>query len=135
MTKVIDASVLVAALIDSGPDGVWAESMLAEDALISPELVLVEASNILRRLEQAGQISRSEATGAHNDLLRLDLELFPFTPFAQRVWELRDNLTSYDGWYVALAEVLDCPLVTLDRRLSRASGPTCEFISPGGRAG
>ena len=135
MTKVIDASVLVAALIDSGPDGTWAESVLAGDALTSPELALVEASNILRRLEQAGQISRAEATGAHNDLLRLDLELFPFTPFAQRVWELRDNLTSYDGWYVALAEALDCPLVTLDRRLSRASGPTREIVVPGGRAG
>ena len=109
--------------------------MLAGDALTSPELALVEASNILRRLEQAGQISRSAATGAHNDLLRLDLELFPFTPFAQRVWELRDNLTSYDGWYVALAEALDCPLVTLDRRLGRARGPTCEIVVPGGRAG
>ena len=71
--------------------------MLAGDALTSPELALVEASNILRRLEQAGQISRAEATGAHNDLLRLELELFPSTPFAQRVWELRDNLTSYDS--------------------------------------
>ena len=43
---------------------------------------------------------------------------------------LRENVTSYDAWYVALAEALDCPLVTLDRRLSRASGPTCEFITP-----
>ena len=109
--------------------------MLAGDALTSPGLALVEASNILRRLEQAGQISRAEATGAHNDLLTLNLELFPFTPFAQRVWDLRDNLTSYDGWYVALAEALDCPLVTLDRRVGRASGPTCEFIAPGGREG
>ena len=51
-------------------------------------------------------------------------------PFADRVWALRNNLTSYDAWYVALAEVLDCPLVTIDRKLSRASGPRCEILVP-----
>ena len=130
MTTVVDGSVLVAALVDSGREGKWAESALAEGLLASPELALAEASNILRRLEQAGRILRMEAESAHVDLLRLDLELFPFAPFAERVWALRGNLTSYDAWYVALAEALDCPLVTLDRKLSRATGPTCEVIAP-----
>ena len=130
MTRVIDASVLVAALVDSGPAGVWAESIIVQDTLASPELALAEAGNILRRLEQSGQISRAAATDAYGDLLRLDMELFPFAPFAERVWALRDNVTCYDAWYVALAETLNCPLVTLDRRLSRANGPTCEFIVP-----
>ena len=130
MTTVVDASVLVAALVDSGHEGKWAESLLAEGSLAGPELVLAEASNILRRLERTGQISRIEAATAHGDLLKLDLDLFPFAPFAERVWALRGNLTSYDAWYVALAEALDCPLVTLDRRLSRASGPNCEIIVP-----
>ena len=130
MTTVVDASVLVAALIDSGHEGKWAESLVAEGRLAGPELVLAEASNILRRLERAEQIMRIEAATAYGDLLRLDIELFPFTPFAERVWALRGNLTSYDAWYVALAEALDCPLVTLDRRLSRASGPICEIIAP-----
>ena len=130
MTTVVDASVLVAALVDSGHEGKWAESLLAEGSLAGPELVLAEASNILRRLERAEQISRIEATAAHGDLFKLDLELFPFSPFAERVWALRGNLTSYDAWYVALAEALGCPLATLDRRLSRASGPNCEIIVP-----
>ena len=130
MTTVVDASVLVAALVDSGREGRWAESVLARDTLASPELALAEASNILRRLERRGQLSRMEATAAHGDLLRLDLELFPFVPFAQRVWALRHNLTSYDAWYVAVAEALDCPLATLDRRLSRADGPACEVVTP-----
>ena len=130
MTKVVDASVLVAALVDSGDEGKWAEATLAEGGLTSPELVLAEASNILRRLERNEKISRIEAASAHRDLLRLDMELFPFAPFAERVWALRGNLTSYDAWYVALAEALDCPLVTLDRKLSRASGPTCEIVAP-----
>lgn len=130
MTTVVDASVLVAALVDSGADGRWAEAMLVDDSPAAPELALAEASNILRRLERSREISRPEAAGAHADLLRLDLVLFPYAPFAERIWALRGNLASYDAWYAALAETLDCPLATLDRRLSRASGPMCEVITP-----
>ncbi len=126
---VVDASLMVAALVDSGAEGEWAEDVLARNALAAPELVLAETSNILRRLERAGGISTLEATSAQQDLLRLDLELFPFSPFADRVWALRENLTSYDAWYVALAEALQCPLATLDRRLGRASGPSCEIVA------
>ena len=130
MTTVVDASVVVAALTDSDPEGSWAESMIAEGSLIGPELVLVEASNVLRRLELSGQLSIPEAAAAHGSLLRLDIELFPFAPFSDRVWALRSNLTSYDAWYVALAEYFDCPLVTLDWKLSRASGLRCEVVTP-----
>ena len=130
MTLVVDASVLVAALVDSGPEGKWAESVIAEGSLTGPELVLVEVTNVLRRLEQAGEVSRLEAASAHRDLLRLGLELFAFAPFAARVWELRSNLSSYDAWYVAMAEAFDCPLATLDRRLVRATGPHCDFLTP-----
>lgn len=130
MTVVVDASVLIAVLVDSGYEGSWAESIVAKGQLAGPELVLAEASNILRRLERAGQISRLDAASAHGDLLQLEMELFPFAPFAERVWELHDNLISYDAWYVAVAEALDCPLVTLDRRLSRAAGPVCEIVLP-----
>ena len=81
----------------------------------------------------AGQLSRLEATSAHESLLRLNLDLFPFAPFADRIWALRSNVTSYDAWYVAIAEALDYPLATLDQRLGRASGPACEIITPSGR--
>ena len=116
--------------MDTGPEGAWAEWVVADEPLIAPELALAEASNILRRLELAGEISRLEATGAHESLLRLDLDLFPFAPFAGRVWALRHNVTSYDAWYVAMAEALVCPLATLDRKLWLANGPRCEFIIP-----
>ncbi len=130
MTAVVDSSAIVAVLIDSGRVGTWAEDVVSDAPLAGPELVLVETSNILRRLERAGEISRLEATSAYRDLLRLDLTLFPFAPFAERIWELRSNLTSYDAWYVALAEALGCPLVTLDAKLGRATGPRCEIIVP-----
>ena len=130
MTVVVDASVVVAALVDSGPEGRWAESVVGADTLAAPELVQVEAANILRRLESRGKISRIEANGAHRDLLRLDVELVPFAPFADRVWELRRNVTCYDAWYVAVAEAFDCALATLDLRLSQATGPACRFMVP-----
>lgn len=61
--------------------------------------------------------------------MRTEIELHPFAPFAARVWELRHNLTAYDAWYVAVAESLGCPLVTLDGRLTRAPGPTCAVLA------
>ena len=130
MTVVADASVLVAALVDSGHEGKWAESVVAAGHLAGPELVLAEATNVLRRLERAGEVSGLEASASQRSLLQLDVELYPFAPFAERVWALRGNLTSYDAWYVALAESLACPLVTLDRRLSRAAGPRCTVRVP-----
>ncbi len=132
MTTVIDASALVAALVDSGPDGRWAVSLITRESLTGPELLPAEVCNVLRRLELSGQLSTAEATLACSDLQRLNLELFPFAPFVQRIWGLRDNVTSYDAWYVALAEALECPLATLDRRLMRANGVECDFVGPGG---
>lgn len=130
MSAVVDSSVLVAAATDAGRDGAWAEKVVAEGNLVAPQLALVEATSILRRLEAAGVLARLEATAAQRDLLRIDLELVPFEPFAGRIWDLRGSVTSYDAWYVAVAESLDLPLATLDRRLSRATGPSCRFRLP-----
>jgi predicted nucleic acid-binding protein len=130
LSLVVDASVLIAALVDSGPAGEWAEGVLAGGSLHAPELVRVEAANILRRLERAGALSVPEANAAFEDMVELNIELFPFDPFADRIWELRHAVTSYDAWYVAVAEMLKLPLATLDGRLSRTTGPTCEFRVP-----
>lgn len=130
MSAVVDASVLVAALVDADQDGHWAEEAVSQGQLAAPEMVMAETTNILRRLELSGQVSRLEATASFRDLLRLDIELYPFTPLAERIWELRANVTSYDAWYVALAEALHNPLLTLDRKLSKASGIHCEVILP-----
>jgi predicted nucleic acid-binding protein len=131
VSAVVDASVLVAALVDSGPSGLWAEEVLSQGPLFGPELVAVETTNILRRLERAKRITTLEANSAHQDHQRLDIELFPFVPFADRIWALRHALTSYDAWYVALAEALSLPIATLDLRLARAKGPVCKFLLPG----
>ncbi len=130
MTLVIDASIVVSALIDGDSTGTWAESLLAADALGAPHLMPAETANILRRAAAAGEISADVASMAHADLLDLRVELFPYAPFASRAWELRSNITSYDAWYVAVAEFFGAKLATLDLRLSRAAGPRCEFVTP-----
>lgn len=131
---VVDASAVVAALIDDGPDGRWAEAVVAREPLAAPHLMQVEAANILRRAVLAGQLSQDSAALAHDDLLGLRVELFPYEPFARRVWQLRHNLPSYDGWYVALAESLGAVVATLDERLTQASGPQCDFEGPPARS-
>lgn len=110
----------------------WAERALANQVLTGPEVVLAEASNVLRKLEQRGELQTAAASVAHDKLAVVSMALFPFRPFAERVWELRNNLSGYDAWYVALAEALDCPLLTLDLRLSRSPGATCTFLTPPG---
>jgi predicted nucleic acid-binding protein len=134
VTLVVDASVVVAALIDTGGDGIWAEATLGSGALVAPHLLPVEVANVLRRAALAGDISPDSASLAHADLLRIRIGLFAYEPFAERVWALRDTLSSYDSWYVALAEALDAPFATLDRRLARSPSTRCRFIMPGGRA-
>lgn len=121
---------VTAALVDGGDDGTWADGLLASTQLAAPHLMPVEVANILRRAALFDDISADSAALAHADLLDLRVELFAYEPFAPRVWELRDNLTAYDAWYVAIAEALNAPLATLDRRLASASGPACSFATP-----
>jgi predicted nucleic acid-binding protein len=130
MTRVVDASVVVAALIDSGSHGQWAESELLAGPLAAPHLMPAEVANILRRAVGSRSISADVGAIAHSELLQLRVALFPYEPMASRVWELRATVTAYDAWYVALAEQLAAPLSTLDRKLTRASGPRCAFRLP-----
>lgn len=127
---VIDASAVVAGLVDSGPDGRWAERMLTSGSIAAPHMLPAEVANVVRRAALAGKISADAATLAHADLLALRADLFPYEPFADRIWALRGHLTCYDAWYVALAEYLRCPLATLDGRLARAPGVKCPIQLP-----
>jgi predicted nucleic acid-binding protein len=127
---VIDASVLVAALVDGGSDGDWDAAVLADQELVAPHLMPIEGANILRRAALAGDITHDVASLAHADLLDLRVELWPYALLAERCWELRDNVTIHDASYVALAELLDAPLATLDQRLAGAPGPRCRVTTP-----
>jgi predicted nucleic acid-binding protein len=130
VTVVVDSSVVVAALVDGGPDGSWARAGVRDHALAAPAHLHVEVSNVLRRAVLAGRLGREAGVLAHRDLVQLTVTTFPFEPLADRVWELHPTVTSHDAAFVALAEALDAELWTLDRRLTAASGPRCPFRVP-----
>jgi len=121
---------LVALLVDAGPAGTWAAAEAADRQLATPHLVRYEVANILRRREDAGRLSRDQAHLAHADLLDLPIECWPYSVVADRASGLRHNLTSHDASYVALAELLDVPLLTCDGRLTRAPGVGCAVLTP-----
>jgi predicted nucleic acid-binding protein len=126
---VLDASVLVNALGDDGASGDAARRVVANDATVAlPDLADVETAAVLRKRWLAGSITAERYEAAVEDLVDLPSVRHPSRQLVGRAFELRDNVSTYDAVYVALAEALQCPLATADRRLARAVGPTCEFV-------
>ncbi|MFJ6216511.1 type II toxin-antitoxin system VapC family toxin [Streptomyces sp. NPDC092296] len=132
---VVDASALVLALADRDERGEAARTELARDAeWAAPEHITVEVMQSLRGLYLAGQLTSAEVTGVAERLRGLPLRKVGVEPLLERIWQLKDNLTPDDAAYVAVAELLDAPLVTADLRLMRAPGPRCPIrgIAPAG---
>ncbi len=122
---VVDASVLAVALADDGPDGDAARSRLRGETLTAPELVDLEVASVLRCQNRVGLLDTRRAELALTDLAALPMHRAAHLVLLPRCWELRDNLTTYVAAYVALAEALAATLLTGDRGLARAAGPTC----------
>ena len=93
--------------------------------MAAPDLVDVETVAVLRRRWLAKAISESRFVAAIDDLEDLGIDRYPTLGFMRRAYELRNNITAYDAAYVALAEILECELLTADERLSKAVGPRC----------
>ena len=91
-----------------------------DETLHAPHLLGIEVAQVLRRYCRAGELAAARGFEALSDLADLPLQRYPHTLFFFRIWELRDNLTAYDAAYVALAEALNAPLLTCDRRLAAA---------------
>ena len=124
---VVDASVLYE-ILANGPTAAAARGLLARETdLAAPQLIDAEVIGLLRRDAAHGVLDETSARLALTALVEWPAERFAMHPFLDRVWELRANVRTWDAFYVALAEALDCPLVTLDRRLAGASGPRCEI--------
>jgi predicted nucleic acid-binding protein len=124
---VVDASVLVTALGDDGPDGDRTRERLRGERMVAPHLIDVEVLAAWRRLMSAGDLDSRRADLAIADLRALRLRRVPHRPLLDRCWSLRSSLTMYDAVYVALAEMTGSVLLTADRRLAMSSGPRCEF--------
>jgi predicted nucleic acid-binding protein len=124
---VVDASVLAVALGDDGADGERARVRLTDEVLAAPELVDLETVSVWRRQVAAKLMTARRAALAVSDLKNLPLQRSPHRPLLERIWELRNAVTTYDAAYVALAEALHVVLVTADARMARAAGIRCEI--------
>lgn len=120
---VVDASAILEWLLRTPAAAAVERRLFAgKDTLHAPHLLDVEIAHVLRRYALAGDVSAARGSDALEDLGDLSLHRYPHDALLPRVWELRRNLTAYDAIYVALAEALDAPLLTRDRRLAAASG-------------
>jgi predicted nucleic acid-binding protein len=129
---VVDASVLAPALADDGPDGDLARARLRGERLCAPSLVDLEAVSVLRRAVATGRLHERRSAQALADLALLPLERVGHVALLDRIWELRENVTVYDGAYIALAELIGATFLTADARLARSPGTRCEIevLSP-----
>jgi predicted nucleic acid-binding protein len=120
---VVDASALIEVLLRT-PAAIAVERWLFEprQTLHAPHLLDIEVAQVVRRYAAKGEIDGERGRAALADLSDFPLRRYPHEFLLPRVWDLQNNLTAYDAVYVALAEVLDAPLLTRDQRLTAAAG-------------
>ena len=124
---VLDASCLFEVVVDS-PDSEAIRARLAtEPDQAAPHIVDIEVFSLIRREHQLGNLDATLAGLAVDDLRSWPGFRFDHRALLPRAWELRDTVRGWDAAYVALAEVLEAPLLTLDARLARAVGPRCRI--------
>lgn len=123
---VVDASVLVDALLDDGPEGGAARGALAEDTeWAAPAHLPIEVLSVTRRKLLRGEVTLDRAADAVAALGESEVRWVDPQVIVDRVWQLRDNVTAFDAAYVAAAELLCCELLTGDARMASASGIRC----------
>jgi predicted nucleic acid-binding protein len=130
--NVVDASVLVEFLI-GGEHREAAEDAIGRERWVwAPALIDAEVGNALRRKARAEKMTARKAGAALDDFLEMRIQRVPHRHLVDRAWQLRDNVSFYDGLYVALAEGVGAPLVTFDGKLARASGlrVEVELVAP-----
>ena len=118
---VVDASVAVEYLLRT-PLGLSIAETLEDAALAAPDLIDAEVVSVLRRAVLTQRLAEGRALMALEDLLRWPVERIPSRALAPMTWQHHQNVTAYDAFYVAAAEVLKVPLLTADGRLARAPG-------------
>lgn len=120
---IVDASAVVEALLRTSAAGAVERRIFdGQETLHAPHLLDVEVAQVVRRYAALGEIDSERGRAALADLADFPVYRYPHDLLLPRIWELRHNLTAYDAAYVALAETLDAPLITRDRRLAAAAG-------------
>jgi predicted nucleic acid-binding protein len=119
---VLDTSAAIAVFCARVPVAGLRSRLEAEADIRAPHLIDIEFLHALRRLVIAGEITEGRADEARVDFAAAAIIRHPHEVLAERIWELRFNLSAYDAAFVALAEALDVPLITCDGPLARAPG-------------
>lgn len=124
---VVDASCLYEVVADAARADEVRARLASDPEHAAPAVVDVEVVSVIRRDHLLGRLDRTGAAQAVADLRDWPGERFGHQPLLGRVWELRASVRAWDGFYVALAEVLQATLVTSDRRLGASAGPRCRI--------
>ena len=124
---VIDASALFDMLTDRPNGAAIGDRLISDPDHAAPHIIDVEVFGAIRRDLQRGLLDHTQATHAVTKLAAWPGQRFAQQLLLGRAWELRDTVRGWDAMYVALAEALDAPLVTLDARLAGAPGPVCRI--------
>jgi len=120
---VLDASAILEVLLSTpAAPSVYGRLSGTGETLHAPHVLDLEVLQVLRRYCANGEITLERAEQAVVDFLDFPITRYAHDAFAFRIWELRQNVTVYDGAYVALAEALSAPLITRDRKLASSSG-------------
>jgi len=127
---VVDASCLFEVLIDTPRAESIRQRLRQDPDQAAPHVVDIEVFSLIRHDQMAGRIDPTLAGLAIEDLRSWPGERYGHRALLTRAWELRHTVRGWDAAYVALAEVLDATLVTLDRRLAAATGPRCNIDVP-----
>ncbi|MEE8124439.1 MAG: type II toxin-antitoxin system VapC family toxin [Nitrospirales bacterium] len=126
---VLDASAMLEQLLSTSKGQQVREQFLVEgESFHVPHVLDLEVTQVLRRYSHSHLLTDHRAAQAIEDFLDFPLIRYSHEPFLSRIWELRENFTAYDAVYVALAEVLNVPLVTCDARLASAPGHSADMI-------
>jgi predicted nucleic acid-binding protein len=120
---VLDASAVIELLL-GGPAAASVSGRIAPraESLHAPHLLDLEVAQVVCRYHRSGILDEDRGRLALRELTALDIERYPHDALLPRIWQLRDVATAYDAAYLALAEALGAPLLTLDERLARARG-------------
>jgi len=119
---VIDCSAVVDALTAAEDADSLRARMSGED-LHAPALVDFEVVAALRGLVLGDHLTPGRAEDALTDFDDLTIERWPSSDvLRRRAFQLRQNVSAYDAAYVALAEALDCTMLTRDDSLRKSAG-------------
>jgi len=125
---VVDASVIIEVLLRTPVASSLEDLIFSDDVTLhAPHLLDLEVAQVMRRYAIAGKVRPRRCREALEDLSNLPMTRYPHTVLLGRVWELRSNMIAYDAAYVALAEAIDGPLLTRDRRLAQSSGHVADI--------